>query len=122
MCQEDAASIVVCFADMEEPRFAHLCVHKLIDIMVIAMCAVICGADNWVEIAGFGRAKYDWLKKFLELPCGIPSHDTFGRVFAVLDPQEFERHYRGTLRYCRARDALYACRSGQHRGKGPWTY
>jgi predicted transposase YbfD/YdcC len=93
MYQGDGATIVDCFADMEDPRFAHLCLHKLMDIMVIAICAVICGADNWVEIAAFGRAKYDWLKKFLELPCGIPSHDTFDRVFAVLDPQKFEQHF-----------------------------
>jgi predicted transposase YbfD/YdcC len=93
MSQRDGASIVGCFADMEDPRFTHLCLHKLIDIVVIAICAVLCGADNWVEIAAFGRAKYDWLRKFLELPCGIPSHDTFDRVFAVLDPQKFERHF-----------------------------
>jgi predicted transposase YbfD/YdcC len=93
MCQGDGASIVDCFADMEDPRLVHLCLHKLIDIVVIAICAIICGADNWVEIAAFGDAKYDWLKKFLELPCGIPSHDTFDRVFAVLDPQKFERHF-----------------------------
>jgi len=80
MDQGNGASIVDCFVDMEDPRFTHLCVHKLIDIIVIAICAVICGADNWVEIAAFGRAKYDWLRRFLELPCGIPSHDTFGRV------------------------------------------
>ena len=72
MYQGDGASIVDCFADMEDPRFAHLCLHKLMGIMVIAICAVICGADNWVEIAACGRAKYDWLKKLPELPCGIP--------------------------------------------------
>jgi predicted transposase YbfD/YdcC len=93
MCQGEGASIVDCFADMEDPRFTHLCLHKLIDITVIAICAVVCGADNWVEIAAFGRAKYDWLKRFLELPCGIPSHDTFDRVFAVLDAQQFEQHF-----------------------------
>jgi len=93
MSERDRVSIVDCFADMEDPRFAHLCLHKLIDILVIAICAVICGANNWVEIADFGRAKYAWLKQFLELPCGIPSHDTFGRVFAVLDPEKFAQHF-----------------------------
>lgn len=93
MDQGDGASIIDCFADMEDPRLAYLCLHKLTDIMVIAICAVICGADNWVEIAAFGHMKYAWLKGFLELPCGIPSHDTFDRVFAVLDPQEFEQHF-----------------------------
>ena len=93
MSEGEGGSIVACFAGMEDPRYAHLCLHKLIDILVIAICAVICGADNWVEIAAFGRAKYAWLEKFLELPCGIPSHDTFGRVFAVLDPAQFEQHF-----------------------------
>lgn len=51
-------------------------------MVVIAVCGAICGADNWVHIAEFGRSKYDWLKTFLALPNGIPSHDTFGRVFA----------------------------------------
>ena len=93
MSQGEGASIVDCFTDMEDPRCVHLCLHKLIDIVVIAICGVICGADDWVEVADFGVARYDWLKKFLELPCGIPSHDTFGRVFAVLDPQVFEQHF-----------------------------
>ena len=58
--------------------------------MVIAVCGAICGADNWVHIAEFGRSKYDWLKTFLELPNGIPSHDTFGRVFARISPEHFQ--------------------------------
>ncbi|MBH8553985.1 ISAs1 family transposase [Nostocaceae cyanobacterium CENA357] len=58
--------------------------------MTIAICAVICGADSWVAIETYGCAKYEWLKTFLELPNGIPSHDTFARVFAQLDPQEFQ--------------------------------
>jgi predicted transposase YbfD/YdcC len=59
--------------------------HKLEDILTIAICAVICGAETWVDIADFGKAKQPWLQTFLELPNGIPSHDTFGRVFAVLE-------------------------------------
>ncbi len=93
MCQGESASIVDCFADIEDPRCAYLCLHKLIDIIVIAVCAVICGADDYVEIADFGYAKQGWLKRLLELPCGIPSHDTFARVFAVLDPEKFEQHF-----------------------------
>jgi len=61
-----------------------------LDILVIAICAVICGADSWEDVAEFGRAKQEWFKTFLELPEGIPSHDTFTRVFARLDPQEFQ--------------------------------
>lgn len=65
--------------------------HELLDIIIIAILAVICGADSWVEIAAFGRKKEKWLKRFLKLPNGIPSHDTFGRVFSLLDPTAFER-------------------------------
>ena len=64
--------------------------HRLIDILMIAVCGSICGADNWVAIAEFGRAKTDWLKTFLALPNGIPSHDTFGRVFARISPWHFQ--------------------------------
>jgi DDE_Tnp_1-associated len=63
--------------------------HLLLDIVVIAVCAVICGADTWVDIEEYGRAKYAWLKRFLPLPSGIPSHDTFARVFARLEPEAF---------------------------------
>ena len=64
--------------------------HELEDVIVIAICAVICGADNWVEIEEFGRCKQEWLEGMLGLPNGIPSHDTFGRVFARLDAAHFE--------------------------------
>lgn len=78
------------FTDLPDPRAANA-VHRLGDILVIAVCAVICGADSWVDVQTFGNAKRSWLSTFLELPRGIPSHDTFGRVFAVLDPDAFER-------------------------------
>jgi len=64
--------------------------HQLLEIIVIAICAVICGADDWVEIAAWGNEKEMWLKQFLELANGIPSHDTFGRVFSRLDAEGFE--------------------------------
>ena len=65
--------------------------HRLSDILVITLCAVICGADTWAEVELFGRAKVDWLRSFVELPHAIPSHDTFGRVFARLNPDQLER-------------------------------
>jgi predicted transposase YbfD/YdcC len=78
------------FADLPDFRGVNK-IHKLLDMITIAVMAVICGADGWVEVALFGRSKQKWLATFLELPGGIPSHDTFGRVFARLDPDAFER-------------------------------
>ena len=77
-------------ADLPDPRIERCQEHRLIDILMIAVCGAFCGADNWVAIAEFGRAKADWLKTFLALPNGIPSHDTFGRVFARLSSEHFQ--------------------------------
>ena len=77
------------FADLADPRREQGRVHRLDKIVFIATCAVICGAESWVEIADYGAAKHDWLKTFLALPGGIPSHDTFRRVFCLLDPLAF---------------------------------
>jgi predicted transposase YbfD/YdcC len=76
------------FATVEDPRIERSKRHLLIDILTIAILAVICGADGWVSIALYGRSKYEWLKTFLALPNGIPSHDTFANVFARLDPEQ----------------------------------
>jgi predicted transposase YbfD/YdcC len=83
-------SIADHFATLPDPRIGHAKRHQLLDILVIAICAILCGADTWVEIEMWGRANRKWLKTFLALPNGIPSHDTFGRVFARLDPKQFE--------------------------------
>ena len=77
-------------ADIPDPRIERCRAHRLIDILMIAVCGALCGADNWVAIAEFGRSKADWLKTFLALPNGIPSHDTFGRVFARISPWYFQ--------------------------------
>lgn len=77
------------FNDLGDPRIDRTKHHRLLDIIAIAICGVICGADNWVDLELFGRSKEEWLKRFLALPNGIPSHDTFGRVFARLDPEKF---------------------------------
>jgi predicted transposase YbfD/YdcC len=82
------------FSKLTDPRIDRTKEHKLIDILTIAICAMICGADNWVAIEQYGNSKQDWLKQFLELPNGIPSHDTIARVFARLDPNEFEQCFR----------------------------
>jgi len=80
------------FGQVIDPRQNHVD-HLLLDIITIAICAVICGADSWVEVAEFGRAKEKWLRTFLILPHGIPSHDTFGRVFGLIDPDEFQQGF-----------------------------
>ena len=79
-------SIGAHFASLADPRADRGQDHLLLDMITIALCAVICGADGWVAVETFGRAKAAWLRTFLALPGGIPSHDTFGRVFARLDP------------------------------------
>lgn len=78
------------FSDLEDPRLHnHNLRHNFHDILIIAILATICGADGWVDIEQFGVAKQKWLSTFLELPHGIPSHDTFGRVFSLIDPEAF---------------------------------
>jgi hypothetical protein len=83
------ATIAEHFGTVEDPRVDRTKLHKLLDIVVIAICAVICGADSWVAVEEFGNAKRDWLSQVLEPPNGTPSHDTFGRVFGLLDPEQF---------------------------------
>ncbi len=87
-------SLLTHFQELEDPRISPATRHHLLDIVAIAVCAVICGADTWVEVEAFGQAKRAWLETFLALPHGIPSHDTFGRVFAALDPDQFEAGFR----------------------------
>jgi len=79
------------FSQIEDPRIERSKRHKLIDILTLAILAVICGADSWVGMESFGQAKLKWLKRVLELPNGIPSHDTFARVFARLNPEQFQQ-------------------------------
>jgi predicted transposase YbfD/YdcC len=78
------------FSALEDPRCAGKVDHRLIDILVIAVCAVIACAESWDDIALYGRNKLGWLRSFLTLANGIPSHDTFRRVFMLIDPDAFE--------------------------------
>ncbi len=85
-------SIKDCFSGITEPRGSNKR-HQLMDILTIALCAVICGADTWEEMEEFGQAKHEWFTTFLDLPHDIPSPDTFARVFASLDPAEFREAF-----------------------------
>jgi predicted transposase YbfD/YdcC len=82
------------FAELSGPRVDRGKEHPLLTIIGVALCAVLGGADDWVAVERFGVGKFDWLGRFLDLSNGIPSHDTFGRVFARLDPQQFEACFR----------------------------
>jgi predicted transposase YbfD/YdcC len=81
------------FAELRDPRVERTREHLLEEILLIAIAAVLSGADSWNEIEDYGKAKREWLKTFLKLPGGIPSHDTFNRVIAALDPEELEKGF-----------------------------
>jgi len=83
-------SITAHFATLPDPRVAGPTRHALLDILTIALCAVICGAERFVGMVTFAEAQEAWLRTFLPLPGGLPCHDTFGRVFAALDPEAFQ--------------------------------
>lgn len=90
MEEQRSAALMDHLGGLEDPRIDRQKQHQLIDILVIAICAILCGANDWVAVETFGTAKQEWFQRFLELPNGIPSHDTFGRVFAVLAPEQLQ--------------------------------
>lgn len=83
-------SLIESFSLIKDPRVNRRRKHNLIDIIVLAVCGTLSGCQGWVEIVDFSEAREQWFKQFLELPNGIPSHDTMGRVFSILDPQAFQ--------------------------------
>src|ERR687886_61067 len=91
-------NLVQHFGAVADPRCGGKIEHRLTDILVIAVCAVIACAESWDDIALYGRSKLDWLRTFLALPNGIPWHDTFRRVFMLIDPEAFERSFLGWVR------------------------
>src|SRR3954451_8749937 len=97
MTADQDLSIAHHFADLTDPRIDRSRLHALLDIVTIAICAVVAGADSWDDIEDFGNAKGTWLSTFLDLPHGIPSHDTFRRLFERLDPDEVQRGFLGWI-------------------------
>lgn len=91
---QDYALTGALFAELDDPRQEMNQRHKFIDILVIAICAAICGADDWESVEMFGQSKAKWFRTFLELPNGIPAHDTFWRVFRSLNPKQFQQCFR----------------------------
>lgn len=85
------SSLITFLRELPDPRVQGRCKHRLIDVVVISVCALLCGAESWVEIAEFGRSRMDWFKRYLSLDHGIPSHDTFARVFSLLRVDVFEK-------------------------------
>ena len=90
MSERASASIVDQFTEISDPRIERNRKHNLIDIIVLTVCAVISGAEAWEEIEDYGKYKEEWLTRFLELPNGIPSHDTIRRLFIRLDPKQLQ--------------------------------
>lgn len=88
--KQPVPTIAAHFDELEDPRRTYLNEHPLINIITIALCAIIAGAEAWTDVESFGHSKKEWLSRFLDLKNGIPSHDTFGRVFAHLDPEQFQ--------------------------------
>jgi hypothetical protein len=98
MAEQAMGSLSKHFGELEDPRIERNKLHPLLNIIVIAICAVICGAENWVDIAMYGTKKADWLKQFMDLKNGIPSHDTFGRVFRLLKAEGFQACFSGWVK------------------------
>lgn len=91
------SQLIASFATLPDPRCAGRTRHRLLNLLVIAVCAVVAGAETWVDIADYGRMKHNWLATFLDLPHGSVSHDTFRRVFSLVDPQGLEQCFRQSM-------------------------
>jgi hypothetical protein len=86
-------SILAAFGDMDDPRVVGRCIYPLYEVILIAICGALCGAETWTEIEEFGQSKENWLRGFLGLENGIPSHDTFRRVFSILPAEAFQERF-----------------------------
>jgi len=111
-------NLVQHFGTVEDPRCRGKILHRLEEILVIAVRAVIACAESWDDIALYGRSKLAWLRTFLELPNGIPSHDTFRRVFMLIAPDAFEAGFTANTRGAYRRHSVRRPRSGDYMTKG----
>lgn len=93
MTDNPIPSIQECFGNIPDPRVQGRCMYPLLEVMTIAICAALAGSETWVDIETFGNSKKAWLAQFLELKHGIPSHETFGNVFAMIDSDAFQRSF-----------------------------
>jgi predicted transposase YbfD/YdcC len=93
MSSDMPTSLETCFSDLPDPRVQGRCDHKLMDILIIAVCAALCGADSWVAVETVGKAKETWFREFLKLENGIPSHDIFGDVFSKISSEDFQTRF-----------------------------
>ena len=127
MREGKGASIMDYFGTLEDPRIDWCERHQLLDIIAIA----ICGADSWVYIELFGKSKLEWFQTFLELPHGIPSHDTFGDVFSRLDPEQFQQCFMAWTqavsdlipgKWCPSTARRYGVPTTAMRASGPATW
>ena len=113
MENEGEQSILEHFADLEDPR-TRQSPHSLMELLLTAICAVLSGADSWAGVAFWGQAKLSWLRQFLPFVNGVASHDTFGRVFALLDAAVFERCFIAWMRsLCGAFEGLQVALDGK---------
>lgn len=111
---DSAPSLVDYLGDIPDPRIKKKSQHKLVDVLVISICAVICGAEHWTEMEEFGECKINWFSSFLELPNGIPSHDTFGRVFSLIDPEQLQKCYIDWIQgFMKGVDVHHICLDGK---------
>jgi predicted transposase YbfD/YdcC len=98
MSETPNSNLLDYLGQVNDPRSERNQEHPFISILTIAICGVICGADNWVEIESYGKAKKDWLESIVALPNDIPTHDTFGRVFRMIDDEEFQQSFMSWVR------------------------
>jgi hypothetical protein len=90
--------LVGCLRVIKDPRIERTKRHPLVSVLFIGICSVLCGAESWEQMEDFGNEREEWIKRYVALPHGIPSHDAFGRVFAQIDPKAFQESFLGWVK------------------------